>query len=820
MASAIVSRFTPRSMSYDVLEAIFVQRQELVKEIVENIRESSLTSTKHFQLLIGVRGIGKSFLIALVYHRLLRIEDLKEKLLIAWLSEEEWGISSFLDLLLKIFRSLADNYPQEYRKSLRDSVDSLYQLSTDEAEASAAHLLHNFIKDRCLLLLLENLDELFDGLGNSGQQKLRAYIQNYSSLTILATSQRLFKAIRNYSEPFHGFFQVTYLEPLTLEEARELLANLAHLQDDKELENFINTPTGQKRIKAIHYLAGGNHRIYVILAEFLTRQALDDLVIPFMQTLDELTPYYQTRMQCLSPQQRKIIECIVDFRHAVTVKEIAQRCFITPQTTSGQLRELRQKGYLISETIGRESFYELSEVLMRFCFEVKRQQGQPISLFIDFMRIWYSEDELQKRLIDLPQDALERNYILKALDLNRQEKEFLCNKLYKEIDELIASRNYNEALKVCKKAIDNDPGNSKIWYRLGRIYEETQNFEQAFKYGDIAIELSPDDSFLWYYTAGILEKLNCFEEALKYYQKAIDLESNISAYWYAKGLVLEELDRYEEALEAYQKAISIEPDNDFYFQLKGDILEKLERYEEALDAYNKALEIDCTNAYNWFARGITLEKMSRYEEALIDYKQAIDCDEQRAVIWFRQGIVLEKLNQIDEAIESLAKASLLETELSMPLYTLTRLLITHNYWQRGKDTLNDLLSRFAHQKDELDLLTELTERIVYAIWQNHQSWPTRIMQLLEIYQKYDVLAILGQGTVKNIPALLSSNISDETVQEWLTLWTTHAEHHPSMEIPLRLLTTAVNYQLTQGNRKVLMSLPIEERTLLESLLSK
>ena len=40
-----------------------------------------------------------------------------------------------------------------------------------------------------------------------------------------------------------------------------------------------------------------------------------------MQTLDELTPYYQARMQWLSPQQRKIIELLCDRRYAVPVKK-------------------------------------------------------------------------------------------------------------------------------------------------------------------------------------------------------------------------------------------------------------------------------------------------------------------------------------------------------------------------------------------------------------------------------------------------------------------------------------------------------------------
>ena len=136
-----------------------------------------------------------------------------------------------------------------------------------------------------------------------------------------------------------------------------------------------------------------------------------------MQTLDELTPYYQARMQWLSPQQRKIIELLCDRRNAVSVKEIARRCFISHQTASSQLKDLLIKGYVGKNVEGRESFYELQEPLMRICLEVKKQRGEPIKLFVDFLRIWYTNRELNSRLAQLPNDCLERNYILKALEL-------------------------------------------------------------------------------------------------------------------------------------------------------------------------------------------------------------------------------------------------------------------------------------------------------------------------------------------------------------------------------------------------------------------
>ena len=169
MKNTFISRFTPSLMSPETLEAILVQRHALAERLVELIRESALTDNKHFQLLIGPRGIGKTHLVSLIYHRVFKMEDLRDKLLIAWLQEEEWGIASFLDLLRGIFRALAKEYPAEYKAELHDDVEKLYDLSPEQAEFKAAELLRDFVGKRVLLLIVENLEDVFGGLGDFGQ---------------------------------------------------------------------------------------------------------------------------------------------------------------------------------------------------------------------------------------------------------------------------------------------------------------------------------------------------------------------------------------------------------------------------------------------------------------------------------------------------------------------------------------------------------------------------------------------------------------------------------------------------------------------------
>jgi hypothetical protein len=272
-----LSYFTPSQMSHEMLEAILVKRQSLATRLVAKVEQSVLTATKHQTLLLGPRGIGKSYLIALVYHRVKALPELAKKVAIAHFAEEEWGIGSLADLFLVILKALEREYG-----GLRDRIDALYRRPIREIEMAAGELVREFVGERTLLILVENLDEIFRGLGNAGQWAFRSYLNERPFVTLLATTPSLFAGINDRKSAFYGFFQNIYLEELTVEEATELLEKVAERRSDPALADFLKTPTAQERVQAVHDLAGGHPRIYLLFAHLLTQKTLDELVTPFL----------------------------------------------------------------------------------------------------------------------------------------------------------------------------------------------------------------------------------------------------------------------------------------------------------------------------------------------------------------------------------------------------------------------------------------------------------------------------------------------------------------------------------------------------------
>ena len=550
-----LSHYTPSLMNPEDLDAIFVQRDRLLTDLLENIENSILTEAKHHALLIGPRGIGKTHLISMIYHQVSANETFKDKLKIAWLREEEWGVATFLDLLVRILNSLIEEYKDP---NLEEQVKVLYSVSTEQAEQLAGHILRQYCQDQTLLLLMENLDEIFKGLDESGQQAFRAYLQNYGFITIVATSQSLFKGVQSRNLPFYGFFSPTHLKPLVLEEAVDLLANIAKWRGDQKLADLLITPLGKSRIRAIHHLAGGNHRIYIIFSQFLTTESLDSLVEPFMKTLDDLTPFYQSRMQFISPQQRKIIEYLCEQRGAIAVKEIAQHCFISPQTASSQLKQLREMGYVYADAQGRESFYELQEPLMRICLEAKKRRGTPNQLFISFLRVWFSREELENRLEILPLEAVfDRECTLQALSEMETSDDPKIAALLREWDDAWENSKYEKMLEVSEELV-LIRGSANDWITKANVFGLLNEPKKALELLDQAIAIEPDNALAWQAKGFFCDEIGLFEKALLFYNTSLNLDSSESRTWLLKSITEAKLNQTRESFNSIKESTKIQ----------------------------------------------------------------------------------------------------------------------------------------------------------------------------------------------------------------------------------------------------------------------
>jgi hypothetical protein len=97
---------------------------------------------------------------------------------------------------------------------------------------------------------------------------------------------------------------------------------------------------------------------------------------------------------------------------------------------------------------------------------------------------------------------------------------------------------------------------------------------------------------------------------------------------------------------------------------------------------------------------------------------------------------------------------------------------------------------------------------------------TLLVPLLAIYQEASVITELGAALVNTLHLIVAPNLSDHTAAQWLALWETSSlGQEPAMELPLRLMATAIEYKKDPSKRdRLWLNLPSEERPILDQAL--
>lgn len=386
------SRFSPDVVDPADLERTFVGREQLLKGLAEDVAATALAGGARYELIVGPRGAGKSHLMALLKHRLKGRPDLAGGMLLAALGEEE-NVASLLDLLVRILRAM----PEEPGLPLTATqVGSILDAPHRDGMERVVRLIEGRVGDRALVIVVENLDLVFQAIRKEGQSVLRNVLQSHPRWSVVATSRTFGAPFTRTGSPFFRSFVHRPLHPLDPVQCRALLVRLAEVQGDPALRRELETPEGLARVRTIHHLAGGSPRAMALIYPYLSRRTLEDLEAAFFDLADELTPYFQEQVARLPPGQRPLLEHLAEGWRPVSVGELARLTLTTHQATSSNLRYLGRDRLADALTVGRERFYEVAEPLHRIARAMKRPDGAP-AVFARVLRCWYTEREIEEQ---------------------------------------------------------------------------------------------------------------------------------------------------------------------------------------------------------------------------------------------------------------------------------------------------------------------------------------------------------------------------------------------------------------------------------------
>ncbi|WP_437335019.1 tetratricopeptide repeat protein [Sorangium sp. So ce394] len=864
MTRALVtsSKYSPGNMMPQALEALFVGREKTLSDVLKRIAASATGSGKHYILLVGPRGVGKTHFVALLHHRLMtdpQYEAARKKLKIAYLNEEEWGVASFLDLLVRILNALASGGRE---KELDDRIERIYQTHEKDPTLAlevAQSLLLEAVGRDTLLLLCENLVDIFTGLGEEGQKRWRAFIQEHPFWTILATTPALFAGVQLQTSPFYGFFTERKLEKLDFEMAVQLLKRKAEVDGHHELANILGTPMGRARVRAIHHLAGGNHRVYVIMSEFLDRESIDDLIKPFMRMVDDLTPYYQDRMRPLAPQQRKLVEFLSRHEKPAMVKLIAQRCLISQQTAAKQLGELAKLGFVQSIRSGRSTYYEVAEPLMRICVEVKDNKTAYLRLFVRFLREWFTARELTLRLRDIcssgvPERHVDRLHIEMALkEYSALPHEPVLKALEEEGLRCAASGDYVGQAEAYARLSDEE--NREEYHtlcvsalcKLGKDEEATSRVEAAIAHYPQSCRLAAQH-------AELLFRAKRYEEALSEIERAMVIKPGYSPYLCFRGSILMALERYEDVIRNEDVALRLDPNHLHSFEQKAWAFLSLGRFVEAETAARMLLS---HKRHAHAASAVTSRALfgqGKYEEALKIIRRALRLDPQCVADLCFQGTILSALRRYEDVVVNEERLLAIDPTHWHGLYVKGKALMNLGRFDDAERAALSLLERVPHDHDGV-LLACLAKSgahgfqvgaeylamslasigkaagqfgggdfepvgvlaammLMEAAERGPLEMAKQIVEARLTLEKPGLDELLGDALMRLVNQFSGqANLRAEAWDEALPILTSALRDLPECELPLKMLGAAARYSRTL-NVADLLDLPLEQRSLL------
>ena len=730
------SRYSPGNMDRESLEALFVGRHDVMEDVLSRVTISVRSPEKHYVLLVGPRGSGKTHFLALAYHRLMDRFDTanaRDSVAVALLNEEEWGVASYLDLIVRILRALADQAP-DFDAEIAGIYDR-FSKDPAGAETFAVALLRQHTRGKTLLLLCENLVDLFHGLDEEGQKRWRATIQEDGNWTIVASTPSLFAALTLQDNPFYGFFTIRALERVDLDTGLELLAKKAVHEGKMELAEALHTPLGRARARAIHHLAAGNHRAYVVLSDFLDKESLEDLIGPFMHMVDDLTPYYQDRMRQLPPAQRKIVEFLCLESKPTTIKDISTPCLMSHQTAAKQIGELENAGFVSRMRSGRNTFCELSEPLMRICIEVKDNKTQHFRLFVEFLRHWFTTRELERRQAAFQHDDhiadLDRVHVEEAIKCSLADRhEPLVDALHVEaarcwdtgdyrglatIQEALvkdsgSARDYRtwvyalaragegqSAIAAGRQAAAKYPDDPDLQYELAHAYFIEDRVIDALPAIDRAIALKGEQPAYLCIRADVLLELEQFEEAIKVAQAVLDTKPN---HWHSVEQIIEalvSLGRPQDAEARAQDLVRLAPAEPHALLIASRFYTVQDRPDRALELVDKALSIDADDQQARFLRGHILFEMEDYRRASKELRQTLFDHPHSVPTQCRLADSLLHTGDWEEAIDIAQHLLDIDPEHSHAHYVRGRALIELGRPADATAALDDLLPTDDHK---------------------------------------------------------------------------------------------------------------------------
>lgn len=656
LAPQPLALYNPALLPPQLLLAEFTARRPMLNSLIEIIRNNAPARSLQHALLVGARGMGKTTTLWAVAYTVRRDPELFRQWLPVVFDEESRRVGDLADFWLEALRQWehAANDPEDTAQQLLD------QPGPDiEETARQAFLAKVDRSGRRALLLIDNLNDLLASIHHPEPlHRLRAFLMDDSRVMVLGTATRYFDQITDLDQPFYDFFRVFELRPLTIEEMKTSLEDLAKARGDTSIPKTLAERSGT--IQGLYLLTGGNPRLIKTFYRLLTEGLRGDIRTDLERLLDEFTPYFKAVVDALPVQQQRIFDAVALAWDPVEVGSISRLTRLPSNQVSAQLRSLTKSG-LVAEAAShpKRKTYLLADRFSNIHYLMRhgRAARNRFDWFVALVRLVFPDSHAET-LARLARQTAEC-----GPDGFRDARELLHSALVRAESAESRRQLLHAALR---ETWDTETlASLSAWLDLTEAKEHMPEIEIVAFFREMPQELrtklgyKPADARWWFNLASALEEKEAFSLAERAYRKAVELDPEFAGAWgFLASLLAFHLSRPNEAEEVIGKAIKIDPNNNFHRIVFGWVLEALGRYPEAEAAYRKALELspDDPVAWSWLGQLIA-SRTERNTEAEHALQEAIKRDPGRHFAWaWLARLVAANSARISEARAHIMKA--------------------------------------------------------------------------------------------------------------------------------------------------------------------
>ncbi|MBD3305329.1 hypothetical protein GF339_03125 [candidate division KSB3 bacterium] len=560
--SLAANLYNPHEQSKEQLIDRFVARHSVFSDLYQTIKAYPMTQVDQHYLIEGQRGMGKTTLLLRLSYEIENDPDLQPWLIpLVFKEEVYYSIHRLYMLWERIAQELEIKQPAAFagihermtalyeRTSPRQSSDKDYEYLCFEMLAEALNM-----HGKKLILFVDNFGELLNNFTPLEYYRLYHILKTSSVLKIVGASPVALEAFTKHRNGFTSLFQGKRLQGLNKEETHDLLLELAKAyQQEDTIRHIMTHQPG--RIESLRILTGGVIRTMVLLFEVFTQQEEHDTLTYLNTVLDRVTPLYKSRMDDLTPLQRKIVDTIALNWDAITPGEIARKTRMTLEEVTTVLNELEHV-FLIEgvRSTPHQDLYRLKERFFNIWYLMRLSFGgnqAKVVWLLRFLENWYEKTELsqraQKHIHAVEHGQYQPNaafYLTEAfvktglLDQNLEHQMLQATKkLLQENDAQLAAQTSQS---------------DKDMFKQGEAYYQHNQYSQAIS---VFLQLKQKNAHIYFRLGYAFSKLQKPRNAVTYFLQAAK-EGHVLAMLYLGILYHYHLHDYYNAKRYYTMAVN------------------------------------------------------------------------------------------------------------------------------------------------------------------------------------------------------------------------------------------------------------------------